>query len=212
MILHVAERVIVEVADCVAAEIGRSARRRSSAAQNALEAQRLTVLDIRAVIVVKCAKRRKGDQLDGVEGKGVEKVSALESPVVLVRLQQLVSVEEAALVAAHATVRLTVNIGNATILHSETKKSPEGFSRRAFRGLTNAPVHLAIAIDDLVLCHLLSRRRRLGLVDPRRFFPVLFGHETVRARTGRDRRGVPFEFVCTRFRVSVAILERKGRG
>lgn len=61
-----------------------------------------------------------------MEGEGVEKVSALESPVVLVRLQQLVSVEEAALVAAHATVRLKVNIGNATIPHSETEKLRKG--------------------------------------------------------------------------------------
>ena len=61
MILHVAERVIVEVADCVAAEIGRSARRRSHEQRRMfLEARRVTVLDIRAVIVVKVRKEEKG--------------------------------------------------------------------------------------------------------------------------------------------------------
>lgn len=105
-----------------------------------------------------------------------------------------------------------VSLKNASILHTVKEAEDGDEEERAFGGLTNAPVDLAIAIDDLVLCHLLPRRRRLGLVDPRRFFPLLLGHEAVRARAGRDRRGVPFELVCPRLSSQLLVSQKKGRG
>ena len=70
-----------------------------------------------------------------MKGEGVEKVSALESPVVLVRLQQLVSVEEAALVAAHAAVKQSGenreqgNHSAAYSTHPESRNGEKGRNR-----------------------------------------------------------------------------------
>lgn len=61
--------------------------------------------------------------------------SALESPVVLVRSQQLVPIEEAALVAAHATVRAgtTISIPRFSLKKGKAENAKE---EKAFGELT----------------------------------------------------------------------------